>query len=203
MANFKSNGQATLWVIGVVVVVIIAAGSFLVLRGGSEVAGPSGTTVSTEREDNVPTEDGDSSARRTGEEVPDFSLQNFAGETVSLSDFKGKPLVLNSWAVWCPFCVKELGDFVTVQQEFGDQVKFVPIDRAESLAVAKEFTDSLGITDDLIFLLDPKDSFYTAIGGFSMPETLFVTADGEVQFHKRGPMDAAEIRQRVQALLDS
>lgn len=138
----------------------------------------------------------------TGEEVPDFSLEDYEGETVHLADFTGKPLVINSWAAWCPFCVKELEDFAAVQREFANEVVIVAIDRAESLAVAKKFSDEAGLTDDLVFLLDPDDSFYTAIGGFAMPETLFVTGDGEIQFHKRGPMDEAEIRQRVQALLD-
>ncbi|MEX0649780.1 MAG: TlpA disulfide reductase family protein [Candidatus Andersenbacteria bacterium] len=134
-------------------------------------------------------------------QLPSVSLTDYEGNEVNVADFFGKPIVVNSWAVWCPFCVKELPDFVTVQKEFENQVTFIAIDRAEPRDVAKEFTDGLGITDDLVFLLDPRDSFYQAIGGFSMPETLFVNTDGEVVFHKRGPMPLEEIRQRTQALL--
>jgi len=133
--------------------------------------------------------------------APQFSLKDYNGETVSLADFSGKTLVVNSWAAWCPFCRKELVDFVTVQKEFGDQVVFIAIDRAESLKVAKKYTDELGVTGEMVFLLDPSDSFYRSISGFSMPETIFVDRDGMIRIHKRGPMDASEIREKVQSIL--
>ncbi|MEX1997534.1 MAG: TlpA disulfide reductase family protein [Candidatus Andersenbacteria bacterium] len=139
--------------------------------------------------------------KSAGTQIPAVSLTDYEGNEVSLGDFSDKPLVINSWAVWCPFCVDELPDFVMVQKEFEDQVTFIAIDRAEPRDAAKEFTDGLGITDDLVFLLDPRDSFYQAIGGFSMPETLFVNADGTIHFHKRGPMPVEEIRQRTQELI--
>lgn len=133
--------------------------------------------------------------------APDFNLQDYEGNTVELSDFSGKPLVINSWAAWCPFCKKELEDFAKVQGEFKDQVVIIAIDRAESLETAKRFTDEAGITDDLIFLLDPGDSFYQSIGGFSMPETIFVDKNGVTRFHKRGPMDSNEMRERIKEIL--
>jgi len=133
--------------------------------------------------------------------APDFSLEDYSGQIVTLADFSGKPLVINSWAAWCPFCKKELVDFVTVQKEFGDKFVIIAIDRAESLETAKKYTDELGVTDDLIFLLDSNDSFYRSIGGFSMPETIFVDKEGRIQIHKRGPMDLGEIRDKIQAIL--
>jgi len=136
-------------------------------------------------------------------QVPKLDLKDYDGKTVSLVDFSGTPLAVNSWAAWCPFCLEELPDFATVQKEFEGQVVIVAIDRAESLDTAKEYSDERGVTEDLIFLLDPTDSFYEAIGGFSMPETIFVDREGDIQHHKRGPMDQDEIRQRVQALLGS
>ena len=42
------------------------------------------------------------------EKAPDFALQDYDGKTVRFTDFAGKPLVINSWAAWCPFCRKEL-----------------------------------------------------------------------------------------------
>ena len=67
-------------------------------------------------------------------------------------------MVINAWAAWCPFCKDELPDFAAVQQEFAGDVVFIAIDRAEPLSVAKRYTDELGVTDDMIFLLDPKDT---------------------------------------------
>ncbi|MBI3335327.1 MAG: TlpA family protein disulfide reductase, partial [Candidatus Portnoybacteria bacterium] len=57
--------------------------------------------------------------RQVGEKAPNFALQDYNGKTVELADLKGKPLVINSWAAWCPFCRKELADFAAAQKEFG------------------------------------------------------------------------------------
>ena len=133
--------------------------------------------------------------------ILDLSFTDYAGKRVALKDFLGRPLVVNSWAAWCPFCRQELRDFAAVQAEFGDKVVIVAIDRAESLATSKKYSDELGVTDKLILLLDPGNTFYQAMGGFSMPETIFVDAQGATVFHKRGPMDIEEIRQRVVSLI--
>ncbi len=145
---------------------------------------------------------GGNSATQTkpSDAAPDFSLQDYSGKTVRLADFAGIPLVINSWAAWCPFCRKELVDFAVAQKEFGDKVAIIAIDRAESRDIAKKYTDELGVTWDMVFLLDPSDSFYQSIGGFSMPETIFVDSKGNIVFHKRGPMDTEEIRAKIKEL---
>lgn len=135
-------------------------------------------------------------------QLPPLTLTDYNGKQVSFSDFSGLPIVVNAWAAWCPFCTKELADFATVQDQYRDKVVFIAIDRGESLDVAKSFTDKIGVTDKMIFLLDQDDSFYKSIGGFSMPETLFVDATGRIVYHKRGPMDRNEIQERTKALLE-
>lgn len=133
--------------------------------------------------------------------IPSFQLKDFSGKKVTNVDFQSRPLVLNSWAAWCPFCREELRDFAAVQKEFKDQVVIIAIDRGEPLETAKQYTDELDVTNDLVFLLDPHDSFYQSIGGFSMPETIFVDRDGNIRIHKRGPMKADEIRKKIQQIL--
>ena len=112
-------------------------------------------------------------------------------------------VVANAWASWCPFCVDELPDFAALQKEFGDDLAVVAINRRETLDVARGYTDENGISNDLIYLLDPSDSFYESIGGFSMPETLFITPEGRIHFHKRGPMNLSEMRSRVQEIFET
>lgn len=125
--------------------------------------------------------------------APEFSLENYEGEIVSSSDFSEKVQVVNIWASWCPFCVKELPDFVSLNEEFSD-VEVIAINRGESLSVAKGFTDSLGISNKLTFLIDKKSTYYNSIGGFSMPETIFVDEEGIIFLHKRGPMTFEEMK---------
>ncbi|PIR82371.1 hypothetical protein COU20_02510 [Candidatus Kaiserbacteria bacterium CG10_big_fil_rev_8_21_14_0_10_59_10] len=130
-----------------------------------------------------------------------ISLTDYHGNNVSLEQFRGTPLVINSWAVWCPFCREELPDFAALQQELGSEVLVIAIDRREPLEKAKGYTDELGITNDMLFLLDPSDSFYKSIGGFTMPETIFVDVNGVISFHKRGPMTLEEMRDAVRTHL--
>lgn len=134
------------------------------------------------------------------DKLADVTLTDYGGNEVSLEEFRGRPLVINSWAVWCPFCVKELTDFAKLQQEFGEDIVVIAIDRQEPLAKAKGFTDELGITEQMLFLLDASDSFYKSIGGFSMPETIFVNSEGDIIVHKRGPMELDEMREHAEKI---
>lgn len=177
-----------LTIFGIAIVFIIGVLVFAVGRGSRQSSQKPSITSGT-----VETKD--------FEKAPDFSLKDYDGNTVSLSDFEGQPLVINSWAVWCPFCRDELPDFVTAQKEFGEKIAFIAIDRAESHSTAKKYTDDLGITNDIVFLLDPNDSFYQSIGGFSMPETLFVDEKHNIVDHKRGPMKLEEIMERTEKLI--
>ncbi|MEX0877893.1 MAG: TlpA disulfide reductase family protein [Candidatus Spechtbacterales bacterium] len=130
------------------------------------------------------------------------SLVDYQGNDVSLEEFRGKPLVINSWAVWCPFCREELPAFAELQKEFKGQVTVIAIDRQEPLSKVKGFTDEIGVTDDMLFLLDSSDSFYKSIGGFSMPETIFMNSAGEIVVHKRGPMELEEMRKHTNKIIE-
>jgi|TARA_B100001971_G_C18217914_1_gene555132 thiol-disulfide isomerase/thioredoxin len=129
--------------------------------------------------------------------IIDVGFKDYNGNDIKLSDLLGKPLVVNSWAVWCPFCVKELPDFVKVQKELGDKVTIISINRQESKSRTDEFLTDLGVRDGLTFWLDSGDKFYQTIGGFSMPETILIDVNGQLVDHKRGTMDDKELRKRI------
>ncbi len=133
--------------------------------------------------------------------LADISLRTLDGEEVLLGDYAGQPLVLNAWAIWCPFCKAELPSFVAVQEEYPDDVLFIAINRSESADAIKEYLLEHDLTDRLLFLRDPNDVFYNAIGGFAMPETLFINAEGDIVEHKRGPLDEAQTRSRAQSII--
>ncbi len=136
------------------------------------------------------------------QKAPDFSLPDYDGNLVSSSDFLGKPLIVNSWTTWCPFCVNELPDFAKVQNEFKDKINIVAINRKESKEISKKFSDNINISDNLIFLLDSSDSYYQSIGGFSMPETLYINENGFILLHKRGPITADDMRNSINTLFN-
>lgn len=133
--------------------------------------------------------------------APQFTLKDYNGTEVKLSDFAGKPVLVNAWASWCPYCRDELKDFAVVKKEFaerGKEIVILAVNRAESADAARRYSDALGVSSEIIFLLDPDDSFYKGVGGFSMPETIFIDADGKIRQHKRGAMDMLEIRRRIE-----
>ena len=134
-------------------------------------------------------------------EVPNFRFQDYLDKFHSRSEYLGYPLVINVWAADNPISAEELKALADAQAEFGDRIVVIAINRGEPLSFAKNFTDRLGVTGSIIFLMDPTDSFYKAIGGFQMPETLFVDREGNVVDHKRGHMKLPEIRQRIERIL--
>lgn len=173
-------------IIGTGIVIIAGALFFSISNRGTNTQTSTDTNTQSTAQQQI--------SRSDFDQFASASFVDYSGNKVSLEEFRGKPLVINSWAVWCPFCVKELPTFAELQKEFGDKIIVIAIDRQEPLVKAKGFTDKLGITDDMMFLLDSSDSFYKSIGGFSMPETIFVNGAGKIVVHKRGPMELDEMR---------
>lgn len=127
-------------------------------------------------------------------------LKDYTGADVRLSQFKREILVVHSWATWCTYCADEIKNLSTLKTKYGDRIEILAPNRAESVYVAKPFTDALGIGTRITFLLDPDDAYYKSIQGYAMPETLFINDRGEVFFHQRGPMNITEVEQKISEL---
>lgn len=139
----------------------------------------------------------------TSGDIPAYT--DLDGNPFDLASLTGKPLVINGWASWCPFCVEELPLFAQLQREFGDRITVVAINRKESAATARAFLEYIG-TDKLEgvrFLLDPSDFFYRTIEGYAMPETVFYNEEGIIIARKRGSMTLDEMRSFTEDLLES
>jgi cytochrome c biogenesis protein CcmG, thiol:disulfide interchange protein DsbE len=175
-----------------IIIALAIVGAFVFTAAFVRDSGPPSENVEKETEN---------STQGKLDKAPDFTLKDYNGIEVSLADFRGTPVIVNAWAAWCPFCKEELPDFAALQKEFEGQVVVIAIDRQESLETAKEFTDSYGISEDLIYLLDPRDSFYKSIGAFAMPETIFVDEEGNIREHIRGPINLEQMREKTEALL--
>ena len=133
------------------------------------------------------------------------SYTTLAGEPLDFSEYVGDGvLVVNSWASWCPFCVNELPDLALLAEEYKDQgVTVVAINRKENARTANNFIGTLTGVDGIVFALDPGDTYYQEIGGFSMPETIFYDAAGNVAVHKRGFMTLEEMRIHTETALEA
>jgi thiol-disulfide isomerase/thioredoxin len=111
---------------------------------------------------------------------PDFTVMDASGKEVKLSDFRGKPTVVNFWASWCGPCKSEMPDFDAVYQEMGDEIHFLMVNMTdggqETLAGAQKFIADSGYTFPVYY--DTQYSAAMAYGVSSLPTTYFFDAKG-------------------------
>ncbi len=119
-----------------------------------------------------------------GAEAADFSLTTLDGKTIHLSDYKGRPVVLNFWATWCPPCKEEMPLIERYAQTYGDQLVVLGIDHAESQGVVQDYVDQMGIHFPI--LLDQDTQVSQRYFVHSFPATFFVDADGVVRAQHLG-----------------
>jgi thiol-disulfide isomerase/thioredoxin len=132
--------------------------------------------------------------------IPTATFETFAGETASLADYAGRPLVVNFWASWCPSCVAEMSAaFLPAQQQLGEQVAFLGMNIADERSKALELVRETGVLFDLAE--DPEGGLYTALGGLGMPFTAFVSADGRVLDVHNGPLTEGQLVDKVNKVL--
>lgn len=115
----------------------------------------------------------------------------------------GKPLVINFWATWCPYCVDEMGDFQKIYDEYGDRVSFAFLDCVDATRETPEKAASW-LEDNgyaLPAYYDTKREAQYLFGASSLPTTVVVSADGEILAATPGRIDAALMRSALDSLL--
>lgn len=137
------------------------------------------------------------------ETAPNFELESFSGQKVKLSDFAGKAVVLDFWSSWCPFCVEEMSELQTIQEEFKDQVVVVGVHRTatESKDQGTKFAKERGVS--YLLLQDPSDGVYRAYtkGRNFMPFAVYIDQKGKIVATKAGAKTAEEMRREIIKLL--
>lgn len=140
-------------------------------------------------------------APRVGEQLPGFTLPTFGGEQVQISDFRGKPLLLNFWASWCLPCKDEALALAATHRDFANtDLVMIGIDTEDTLDDARSFIARYDI--EYLNLRDTTGRVSRGIFGVrAYPETFFVGRDGRIVAHVFGPMTKGELRSRITALL--
>jgi cytochrome c biogenesis protein CcmG/thiol:disulfide interchange protein DsbE len=115
----------------------------------------------------------------------DFALENLKGESVRLSDLRGKVVVVNFWATWCIPCVEEMPSFQEFQNQYPDFV-MLGIDQQEGLEQVRTFLEGKGIEYQI--LLDYNAKVAGSYKVFMLPTTFFIDQDGMIRFRHYGIM---------------
>ena len=125
---------------------------------------------------------------RKGEIAPDFELTTLDGETVQLSDYKGKRVMLNFWATWCPPCRAEMPDMEKFQKNKDVQVLAVNLTETESNQDnVQKFVDELNLT--LTTPLDAESAVSNEYKVMAYPTTYMIDSNGHIQFVMMGAMN--------------
>jgi thiol-disulfide isomerase/thioredoxin len=142
----------------------------------------------------------DAAASLSSEEKGVFT--DLSGNEVSFDEHVGRIRVVTSWASWNPFSITDLETLNAVAGSYKDKgVVFLAINRKESKEQAERFLKSLQELPNLEFAIDTKDTFYTSIGGYAMPETVLYDEKGGIAAHKRGTFTEDELKALIEAAL--
>ena len=107
------------------------------------------------------------------DKAPDFALKSFDGKTVKLSDYKGKVVIIDFWATWCPPCRKGIPDLISIQNEYKNDVVIIGIslDSEKTLKDVPGFVKSYGINYPIVY---GNEKVVTDYGGIQGIPTAFV-----------------------------
>jgi len=138
-----------------------------------------------------------------GQPAPDFTLKTLDGQTVTLSDLRGQPVVINFWASWCAPCRLEMP---ALQQAYearraeGLVILAVNLTAQDRLAEVKTFVEELDLT--MPILLDESGAVSELYRLLGLPTSIFVDGNGVIQRIHLGPMVEAQITQFMAEILE-
>ena len=134
-------------------------------------------------------------------ELPPFSLQDTEGATRTLSDWKGKVILLNFWATWCPPCKYEIPDFMEYQAKYGDagfQIIGIGIDDPERI---KAYYDEMGMNYPVLINTDPELMSQWGNQAQVLPYSVVIDRQGEIRYIHRGQLDHPVFEQKIKPLI--
>ena len=135
----------------------------------------------------------------------DFALRDLAGKTHSLADYRGKLVLLNFWATWCPPCRKEIPLFIELQRRYekqGLQIVGISIDNPEAVA---RYWQEMRINYPLLLADESTFELMAAYGNRTggLPYSVLIDTHGEVRGVKMGAYQEQELVIALQAILSS
>ena len=162
-----------------VALAVLAGALWYCNRPEPAAAQPDGTAPTATMEDDTPV------GHEVGMRAPDFSVPVYGGDSFTLSEHRGKTVIVNFWATWCTPCCAELPHFDEIYRNYGSDVAVVAI---HSDLVTDDVEEYLANYDyRLPFALDETGSVIQSFGGSTMlPQTVVIDAGGVIVYNSVG-----------------
>ena len=151
-----------------------------------QVSHPSSPTASAPTASASPDSPAVKVGTRIGYTAPDFTLQTIEGQQVSLSDYRGKPVILNFWASWCGPCRYEVPAFNSFYDKYGNEgVSILAVNTQDNPDSALAYAKSDGLK--FTIPVDPRGQVSSLYNVRGLPTTYFIDKDGIITSIKIGP----------------
>jgi cytochrome c biogenesis protein CcmG, thiol:disulfide interchange protein DsbE len=138
---------------------------------------------------------------QVGAPAPNFTLESLDGRQVSLAELRGRPILINFWATWCPPCRAEMPDLQEVSRAYENAgLVVLGLNLQESRDDVQRYADTLGLTFPL--LLDRDGVVATHYNLTALPTSYFIDRDGIVRDRYIGPLTAKGLRSKVAKIVD-
>ena len=131
--------------------------------------------------------------------APNFTVYDLEGNEVNLTDFFGKPIILNFWASWCGPCKMEMPDFNEAYSTYKDEIEFLMVNMTdgsrETVEKASSFIAESGYTFPVYY--DTQYSAAITYSVSSLPTTYFINKEGELVTYARGAINASTLEKGI------
>ncbi|MFN8595356.1 MAG: redoxin family protein [Anaerolineae bacterium] len=137
---------------------------------------------------------------KVGQPISDFTLTDINGATHKISDYKGRPVLINAWATWCPPCRGEMPDLHALYLKYKDAgFELLAINSGESQSVAASFIHEMGFTFPT--LVDTNKAVLDGLGINGLPTSILVGRDGTVKYIHVGGLTPDMIATQIEPML--
>lgn len=183
----------------VIVFAVVMVGAAVLYRQLGEDAAPKQLVAETAATEAASRETAATEPKSQVYQAPDFTVYDLEGNAHQLSDFFGKPIVLNFWASWCGPCKSEMPDFDAACAELDGQVQFLMVNMTdgsrETVDTASAFIEEQGYTFPVYY--DTEQSAAYMYGVYSLPTTYFIDREGNLAAQAKGAISVDILQQGI------
>lgn len=196
------KNKKTLFLLILLFVLLLGGAGLLYRLLGQSVEAKQLSTQPARQEEPDETDDAEQTAQKI--EAPDFIVYDAQGNEVRLSDYFGKPIVLNFWASWCGPCQSEMPDFHEKYLQLGEDIHFLMVNMTDGSRETIESAAAFISENEYTFpvLYDTQSSAALTYGAYSLPTTFFIDAEGYAVAQATGAIDADTLQRGIDMITE-